>query len=164
MNATDSFSGSNDSCAVTTKPPPSTMSYCVKLRSISPLSYFLAKNATYKTYLIKVAALAGAKAGSSFGSSWAMKSGARAGAKAGAMAGMAAGASAGATAGVTAAIKAVTKTLQEGLNELHGDDLHKYKINVVNGTVVSVTGPGIGGAAGTAGAGAAAGALSLIHI
>ncbi|XP_074618669.1 uncharacterized protein LOC141877541 isoform X2 [Acropora palmata] len=100
-------------------------------------------NATYRALFIKVAAEAGAKAGLSLGAKFAMRSGARAGAKAGARAGMEAGASAGATAGFIASVNMTTRTLQDALNTLHGDSAHPYKINVKDGEVVSVTGPGI---------------------
>ena len=53
--------------------------------------------------------------------------------------------SAGATAGEKAAIETITKTLEDALNKLHGDDSHKFKIIVKDGTVVSGTGPGLGG-------------------
>ncbi|XP_074618702.1 uncharacterized protein LOC141877570 isoform X2 [Acropora palmata] len=111
-------------------------------------------NATYRALFIKVAAEAGAKAGLSLGAKFAMRTGARAGAKAGARAGMEAGASAGATAGFRAAVNMTTRTLQDALNTLHGDSVHPYKINVKDGEVVSVTGPGME-ATGGAAAGAA---------
>ncbi|XP_068695497.1 uncharacterized protein [Montipora foliosa] len=132
------------------------------LWTTTPVS--LEKNVTYRAFLLRVAAEAGAKAGSSFGAKSAMRSGFRAGAKAGALAGMEAGASAGATAGVRAAINITKQTIQDALNNLHGDRAHKFKINIEDGEVVSVTGPGMetsGGAAGgavpVAGAAAAAG-------
>ncbi|XP_029196209.2 uncharacterized protein LOC114961608 [Acropora millepora] len=111
------------------------------------------QNATYRALLIKVAAEAGAKAGLSLGAKFAMRTGARAGAKAGARAGMEAGASAGSTAGFRAAVNMTTRTLQDALNSLHDDTTHPYKINVKDGEVVSVTGPGIE-ATGRAAAGA----------
>ena len=85
-----------------------------------------------------------------------MRSGARAGAKAGARAGMEAGATAGATAGFRAAVNMTTRTLQDALNTLLGDSAQPYKINVKDGEVVSVTGPGM-----EATGGGAAGATSL---
>ncbi|XP_022790178.1 uncharacterized protein LOC111329682 isoform X1 [Stylophora pistillata] len=114
-----------------------------------------AYNSTYQAILIKAAAIAGAKAGSSFGAKWAMKSGAKAGAKAGAMAGLRAGASAGASAGEKAAANTMTRTLEDAMNALHGDNVHKFKITLKNGSEVEITGPGIVGAGGGGGAGAA---------
>ncbi|XP_066021495.1 uncharacterized protein [Pocillopora verrucosa] len=103
------------------------------------------KNATALAVLIKTAARAGAAAGLSFGAKWASKSGANAGAKAGAMAGVKAGASAGAEAGEQAAIRTIKKALEDSLNLLHGDSLHKFNIIINNGSVTAVTGPGMGG-------------------
>ena len=107
-----------------------------------------------------MAAKAGAKAGSSFGARWAMKTGAHAGANAGAIAGMEAGASAGARAGEKAAAETTTKMLEDALNTLHGDNLHKFKIILKNGSVIDVTGPGMVGsqAAGSTGGANAVGA------
>ena len=99
---------------------------------------------TQQSLLLKTAAGAGAKAGFSFGKKLAMTSGKKAGEEAGTLAGMQAGASAGAKAGEKAAIETMTEALEEALNSFHGDNLHKFKINVKDGRVVSVTGPGIG--------------------
>ena len=73
-----------------------------------------------------------------------MTSGKKAGEEAGTLAGMQAGASAGAKAGEKAAIETMKEALEEALNSFHGDNLQKFKINVKDGRVVSVTGPGIG--------------------
>ena len=95
--------------------------------------------------MLKVAARAGARAGLAFGAHWGKRSGAKAGAKAGALAGMEVGASAGARVGEKAALQVITKTIEDGLNNVYGQNSHRFKIVVENGNVVSVTNPTSGG-------------------